>query len=446
MKRLGGFVARWYFAFVLALWVLSPELRRLVDWETSFHKVSLFSILPLVAMLPGVFYLVSRWRAMGDLYRKVGAFWLVGFGYAFIIALAAGSRVSALYDALTFLLPVVFGVFLAAQASDARTVCERLSRTLLWLAAATSAYAVYQYVSPPPWDVYWVQNADLASIGQPIPFGLRVFGTLNSYGTFAQFVSLSMVFNLPRLRWPQWKTVCLYVPCALALVLTLDRTSWLALAIGCAVYVMASPERSRAVWALVSIAVFCSAVGGGLLAVTQGSSDVTSIIQQRFSSLGDLSEDSSVASRQQQTSEALHDGLAEPLGQGLGQIGTASVAGSSGSTNTLDNGYLARFVELGLVGFAAYLVAICLAFAGTFSTYRSSLRAPQAGVSNVLAMTLAVQTMFLVIETSTDTHNSFLGVIFWSTLLVASRLKASVSAGRPARAGMAFEMRPAAAS
>jgi O-antigen ligase len=445
MRRIASFAKDWYFAAVMTLWVISPGLRRIVDWLTSFHKVSVFSVLPLVLMLPGLFFVASRWNRLGSLYRTVATFWLIGFAYAFVIGICSGAKLSALYDLVTFVFPILFGLFLVSSRRGLPATYERSAKTILWLAAIVSVYAIYQYISPPAWDVFWVQNSDLASIGQPVPFGLRVFGTLNSYATFASFLSLTLVMNLPRLRRSARITALLFVPCLLALLLTLDRTSWLALALGTIVYLVASPERGRAARTLTSIALSGALLGGVLLAVTAGSQDVGTNLTDRLSTLTELSEDTSVASRQAQTAAALHDGLTEPLGQGLGAVGTSSVAGASGSTATLDNGYLARFLEMGFWGFGAYLIAIVAAFWGTFSAYRQGTRL-NGITASMLAMTLAVQCMFLGLELASDAHNSLLGVLFWATLSFTSRAGEPLSAGAPAHTPFVVASRPAQAS
>jgi len=397
-------------------------------------------------MLPGLFLLAARWNRLGLLYRTTASFWFIGFSYAFVIGVFSGAKVSALYDLVTFVFPLLFGVFLASSQLGLRATYERTANTMMWLAGLVSIYAIYQYVSPPAWDVYWVQNSDLESIGQPVPFGLRVFGTLNSYATFAHFLSLTLVINLPRLRRSAWVTTLLYVPCVLALVVTLDRTSWLALALGTFIYLIASPQRGRAAGNLATIALAGALLGVGLLTVTAGSQDVGTNLAQRFSTLTELSEDTSVASRQQQTSTALHDGVAEPLGQGLGAVGTSSVAGASGSTTTLDNGYLARFLEMGFWGFGAYLIAILAAIWGTWSSYRRKARLADKTASSIIAMTLAVQCMFLALEASTDVHNGLLGVIFWATLLLASRSDEMATAVPGTRERPVAPYRPALAS
>jgi len=442
--RFTAFFGRWYFAFALALWVFSPELRRFIDWQSSFHKLSLLSVLPLAGMLPGLLLLAPRWKRLGPLYRLAVAIWLGTLAYAFFIGFFSGSRVSALYDAVIFSFPLLAGVFLAVADDDLAGTYERFSGALLWLAAISSLYGIYQYVSPPPWDVYWVQNSGLVSTGQPVPFGLRAFGTLNAYAAFAHFLSFTLVINLPRLRLGRPLVAVLFVPCAIALILTLDRTAWLSFSAGTLLYVVFSPQRRNALVAIGSAALFCAVIATGLIFTIKGASDAVSDIQQRFSTLGNLSDDYSLQSRELQTDEAYHQGFEEPLGQGLGSVGTAAVASNAEATNTLDNGYLSRFVEFGVVGFPAYLFVLGLAFVGTFRAYRASLRAGDPRIAGILAMAVAVQAMLVGTEFSGDSHDSLPGLFFWATFYFGSSYLAAFAAKRAATAGEIYPaLRPA---
>jgi hypothetical protein len=47
-------------ALLLTLWVLAPEVRRLVDWVVGFNSLSAINLLPLIALLPLVAVCFSR--------------------------------------------------------------------------------------------------------------------------------------------------------------------------------------------------------------------------------------------------------------------------------------------------------------------------------------------------------------------------------------------------
>jgi hypothetical protein len=426
IAKAAAWYRRSYFALALALFVFSPEVRRIVDWQTSVHKLSLFSVLPLLGLLPALL-LLGEWKQLGPVYRLVGAIWLGAFGIALFIGGVSGSALAASYDMLEFSAPLLFAFFLSSGREDLNAVYNRVAGTMLFLAVISSCYAIYQYVSPPPWDVFWVENSGLVSTGIPEPFGLRAFGTLNAYAALAHYLALTMIVNLPRLRAANWRSVIGYVPMSIALLLTSDRTAWLAFAAGLILYVVLSPRRTYALASLGCILVLGTALSAALLVTLGGNVDVVSTLQNRLASLSDIGEDTSFNSRRQQTASALHEGMSEPLGQGLGDVGSAANAGSSASTNTLDNGYLARFVELGVIGWVAYLVALALAAVAVFRAYSASRRATDPLLSSILAGSFAVQVMLLGTELSTDSHNGLLAIVFWFSLYIGSQYLADAS-------------------
>jgi hypothetical protein len=213
----------------------------------------------------------------------------------------------------------------------------------------------------------------------------------------------------------------------IALLITSDRTAWMAVTAGSTLYLVMSPRRKDALKALGLVALLCTALSATVLLSLNGSQEGASLLQSRLASLGEISDDTSFADRQRQTSGAWHEGISEPLGQGLGSIGVAANAGASSSTNTLDNGYLARFVELGVVGCAAYLVALVLAVVAVFRAYFMSLRAGDTLLCSILAGSFAVQVTMLGTDLSTDTHGGLLAIMFWFSLYVASQYLAHTS-------------------
>jgi hypothetical protein len=437
-SKLLDFIRSWYFAFAIALFVFCPELRRIADFYTSAHKLSPFSVLPTASLCAAALFTLSQWKYLGTTFRVISAIWLAAFAVALAIGAVSTSPIAAGFDLLEFCSPIVFGIILAATHEDLVVLYRRVAGTMLVLSLISGTYAIYQYIAPPAWDVFWVLNSGLVSTGLPEPFGLRVFGTLNSYAAFAHFTALSLILNLPRLGRKNWRTVVAYVPCMIALLLTSDRTAWIAFALGLVVYSAVSPKRVVVYKSLGLTVVVCAAVSTALLFSFKGTDDVVSLFQQRFASLTDIGEDASFNDRQRQTAHALHLGLSEPLGQGLGSIGSAAIAGASGSTMTLDNGYLSRLVELGVLGFVAYLVTLAIALLTAWSAFRKSVtvEATASSLPSILATSLALQVMLIWIDFSTDSHTGLLGVFFWYSIFNVSTY------GLVARKGAFVETKP----
>jgi len=404
---------QWIIPTILVLWALAPEVRRLVDWQIGFNSLPVINLIPLAALVP-VSLLVFRRREHGipAALAVIAAAWLVGFGFALLVALAAGSLLSALYQAAQFMLPISIALVVLGRREPTQTF-KTVATTLAWLGFIVGAYGVFQYVAPPPWDVLWAQNSRLSSIGNPAPFEMRVFSTLNSPGVCGDFFALAFLSQLPYFRGRSlpWRIIAIAFIMA-GLLLTADRSAWVAAALGSIVFVIFSPRRTAALAGLILVTVASVVV----VATGAGSLPALQTIQDRVSTLQDVESDDSFVQRQQETREATHTALTEPIGQGLGSIGTATKL-ISGSTTTLDNGYLSRFVEMGVFGFTAYLFATL--GAALMTVIRAvQARRESAEAASVAAACLAIQVGLLLLDVSSDHHQAFVGTMFWIAVAV----------------------------
>ena len=164
MKRLSRatFESKWYVPFVLAIWTFAPEVRRVVDYNTSYHSLSIINFLPAISLMPGVIFFRQEWSRIGSQFRLVAALWLAAFGYAFLIAALTGSVLTASYDVVQFCFPYCSRccsrLQLATRESSQLTIVLRFGFSLL------PFYRVYM---------------DL-SVRQPAPLG-RILGAAGKY-------------------------------------------------------------------------------------------------------------------------------------------------------------------------------------------------------------------------------------------------------------------------
>jgi len=418
------FTSRWYVPLVLATWVLAPEVRRLYDWRTTFHQLSPISLLPLASLLPGLFLVPSQWSRLGVAGRRVARLWAFAFGYAYLIAFLTGSVLSATYALALFIGPLLFYALLAAGSTGERITetYGRIGKSLLWLAVISAIYGIWQYISPPPWDTYWAQQANIeGSQGVTESFGFRIFGTLNSTGPFAGFLMFVILINLPRLRLSRWRNLVGLVPIIIALALTSVRGAWVALVLGIVLYLLLSPQRRTAFVSLGAIACLFTLVGAGLLATVSytGAAKTTNSLATRLGTFTNLGSDNSVQVRTQVSADTVVTGIKEPLGQGLGVVGTSTKL-SGGDATALDNGYLARFLEMGVAGMIVYLIALVLGLVASFTSYRVYLRSGDVEAASIAAVGLIIQLLLLVLEVASDAHNGSTALFFWLSVFLAS--------------------------
>ena len=406
----------WVYAYVVfALWALVPGLRRVVDWKSSFSSVSLVSILPLLALVPAAIAVVVnlRERKLGREATIVAWLWIGAFAYAYAVGIAVGNVAPATYTFLGFVLPMCFGLYLMSTKVDSAVFYERIASFALALSVPIALYAFYQYVAPPPWDVLWLQQTHYVSIGLPEAFAFRPFSTLNAPGPLGDFLMAVLILNLPRLRGMTVVRGAAMALAVAALALTLVRSNWIGLAVAALVYVALSPQKRKnfSIMGAVALAVALFANNATALLGEQAGAE----IQQRFDSFQQITNDTSFLERQTLFGTALSTAATQPTGEGLGVVGTAAKLGSVGDTVDFDNGYIARFTEMGYFGTLAYLAAILAMLVATVRRRRTLERAGDTKAASVAAAAVAMQAALIFLDASSDHHAQLSGLFYWLT-------------------------------
>jgi len=411
--RPAGWSLEWsYFALVMAAWCFTPLLRRLIDWHNGFfNPVQIASTIPFLATLPLALVALrpERLARIPSALKVLACVWVATFAYGLMLAVLFGNLAAGVYETIQYLVPMLAGLWLAGSDLDDARLMRRLSWVVLPLAAVVAAYGIVQFVQPAPWDALWINGGNFTSMGEAVPFGLRIFSTLNSTGPAADFFGMCIIFSLPFLRlrsvwvWP------LITALGSALLLTLVREAWVGLLAGAAAYLVWSPQRVRALPFFVLGAIALSLLVSTLPAFL-GAGQNSDVITSRISSLGDVSHDESALARTSEIQDSIQAGLANPAGVGLGQIGSSSALSanpSSASGNNLDSGYMARLLELGWLGFAGYLfVVIGSAFAIARGIARSEQRQWKA-------VAIAICAALMWSDAAGDSHLGLDGLWFW---------------------------------
>jgi putative inorganic carbon (HCO3(-)) transporter len=404
---------------VLGSWAVVPELRRLIDWKIGFNSISIISIIPLLILVPFAIPLLYTPR-MRRLERGIALcawLWFGGFVYALMIALAQLNFLGASYEFAEFTLPAFFGLWLATTRVRPEDLYLRVASFMILSSTALSLYAVIQFVTGPPWDMAWLEATRLINIGLPAPFTFKPWSTMNNPGVFGDYLIIAMVLNLPRVRLSRPLLVAQMIFVLSLLILTQIRSDWLGFAVGLVTYVALSPNRLRNLTVLCGVAMLSTILIANA-SLLLGNSDAGNKISSRFNSLGDLNGDQSYDVRQQYFGDYLTEAIRTPVGQGLGVIGTAGKLGSSGDTVDFDNGYIARFTEMGYFGMACYLLAVFAGLAYTSRRYLIFRRAGDTRLAGIAAVAICIQMILIGLDLSIDHHTGFSGLFFWMSLAI----------------------------
>jgi len=353
-----------YIQFTLWIWILTPCVRRLVDWRFGFQDQNLVLVAPLLVTAIASFTVLYKLKGMNR--HLMVPFVLCSGGVLFgffsgIIHLFLHMRtqesfMGMLYGLMAWMIPILFAMHIALEWRRREEIARAVSNVYFWSLLLVGLYTLIQYVKPWPWDLYWLDNIQFyirtaSSFGSPTPFHLRVWGTLNSPGTFAAFILcgiLLVTFMKTRFRY------FALIPGYLALIIGMVRIIWISWFLG--IILVAIILRSKSAFRMAASVVLTALVILPVLYIINPDN-----LSSRFSTLLDIRSDSSYQDRQNMYTHAFDDVFEQPSGYGLGQ-------GSANKINAyvLDSGIIQLLYALGVQGTIFYAMGILFALSYTY--------------------------------------------------------------------------------
>ena len=422
-----------YAILTLLAWGFMPEIRRLYDFKSGlFQPVEILSIVPIAMLVPFVWYAIrGGWVRAAPLTRAFATVWIAAYAYGFLIGIVTGAApLSVLYEFGNSCLPVGIGIWFANELRADDGAYRKVVATLLAIGTVASAYALIQFISPPPWDAMWIYASGFLAAGLPYPYTLRAWGTMTSPGPFADFLVCTILLALPLVGWRRPVALGATLVCCVGLALTFIRVNTLVLGACVAIYVILSPRRTEMAMGIGGIALAIALIVG--LAPSLGGETGTRFVDRltdRFNTIDTIDNDVSVATRQLEIEAGLALAIAEPLGQGLGAIGTAAkLDGGAGEAVTLDSGYVSRFEVLGYLGMFGYLFVTIGGLARSLMQAIAVASQGERERAVVVIAAVAAQGALVAIDFAVDSHSAFDGILFWLALASAFGYRAPQSA------------------
>jgi putative inorganic carbon (HCO3(-)) transporter len=348
--------------YILSVWAIEPELRRLIDWSYGqYHSITVMTLLPILATMTLLLPIVRRRRSINKGLRPGIYLYCAALAYGLMIGWIHNGFAAA-YEFVTYVVPLLL-VFYMYQRPFTDAQRSMIFRSFSGIAILIAIYGWIQYLTAPAWDTFWMLNCGMGSIGSPHPLQIRVFSTLNSPGPAAAWLGLSLCMSLAERRWRPflgWPGVAIV---ASGLALTLVRGVWIGSMITMMVYIALSPGAKR-VNRLIVLAFILAALVIIVPRLPGGDQVSTRIV-----SLGSLQHDDSFNKRAAILIDVIHEVASDPVGRGLGATGTATKTNdSSGRSAAFDNGFGAIFVTFGWVCGVAFFVGIFLMMRYLLST------------------------------------------------------------------------------
>jgi hypothetical protein len=314
------------------LYFLTPLVRRIVDYKSSFTDPSPILLAPVligVVILPGFlknFPNVILKDAFPFGISAIAVIYAVFVGY--MNHVASNKLILA---ALGWLSPILYGFYIYVNWRRYPEYQKNLETNMLWGVLVMGVYGVWQYFTLPEWDRLWLVNTEMTTTGNPFPQEFRVWSTMNSGEPFSAVMAAGLILNLnAKGSLSATSSIFGYI----SFLLTLIRSAWLGWIGGIAfLFIVSKPKFQKKILAMMTAIII---VVVPLIMFNSFSESIGG----RFSSLGNLEEDDSATVR-----VSSYAGLNDALNNWIGQ-GTHGVS--------VDSSLLSMLGELGIIGTVPY--------------------------------------------------------------------------------------------
>lgn len=379
-----------YVGFTWWIWLLTPLVRRFADYQSrSFTDPSPILLAPYLVTFIS---LLTVLRHLPYLHRRGGLPFIVamfGLLYGFSVGLVQRDLTPAVIGLLDWLTPVLFGFHLFTHWRDYPSYRQNTQRVFIYAVLLLGIYAIYQYLTLPAWDEFWMMNAPINSIGRPEALQFRAWSTLNSGEPFAAFMAVALLLIFSYQGTLSLPTMLVgYV----SFLLTMVRTAWGGWFLGL-LFLLSSvkPRLQIRFLMLLSIIVL-------VLIPLAGMEDFSERITERIETFSNLEADPSANTRKSTYQRLFSSALLSFFGGGIG-----------GPRH--DSNFLSLLLDLGWFGTIFYgsglLIILITCFQNSNIRFDPFLAAVQAAIVSIL-----VRVPF---------NSSFLGmsgILLWSLLAI----------------------------
>ena len=398
---LGAFIVSWflyfrypflYIGFVWWLIFLAPFIRRLADFRagafTDSNPILLAPSLAIIIAAHTMYFNLSKSKEQSAI-PFVLAVASVLYGYCVGLLNPSATFIKATLSCLGWITPIIFGYHLYINWRRYPEYSKTIQKVFLWGSLIVGAYGVYQYIVAPEWDRLWLVGSKMTgSAGSPVPYGMRVWSTLNSPGPFADMMATALLV-LFSCRSP------FVTPAAvlgiLSFLFSAVRTGWLGWLGGIIFFI--SSLKSKQQLRLIVTGLILAMLIIPLASIEPFSTN----IGIRLNTLGDLQNDNSAQDRKGIYQRFFDYGIYNLIGDGLGV------------NDTVDAGILSFILDLGWIGTLPYLGSLLL---GSILLFRNLKKYSDLFINISCAVLIKSIAFFLAARATAGIH----GIIIWMFL------------------------------
>jgi O-antigen ligase len=323
-----------YIEFVLWLWLLEPEVRRIVDFHSTYHTLNPIMV---SAPLAGLVGLVLSRRQRNLAYRDtlmLFGLMAIAIAYGFAVGLLHGLTKGSTADLLQYGGPVALGFVVLSSEIDRDQLRANIRNVAVWGCLIVGVYGLVQFFLLPHWDSFWMIQSGVSTDGRPFPLQVRVFSTLDTAGPLGEALVALILLAVAERRGNATLRIVAVSAAVLTLGLSQVRAAWISLAVAVVLLLVARRIRlGRMVMGLGIALALLLAVGGPILATVGG----------RFTNTVSAgTSDTSFTARVTFQTAIAPSALRDLTGNGFGSSGTSTKLANSGTGGAVSSapGYL----------------------------------------------------------------------------------------------------------
>lgn len=399
-----------YLSFCMWLWMLTPLVRRLVDYHTSYHAQSVVMLAPFIVSCisaMSVRKVLSR-RLPSHVLPYLGIMAIVFWGY--VVGIFQSGIFAASYAALTWLSPLFLAIHILTHADAVEEHAQHVFKAFSISTLLMGLYGLYQFFLYPEWDKYWVDSVSIIGIGIAEAGSVRIFSTMNAPAVLALYLTAGILVTIQK-RGKMTAIICSIG--ITGLMLSLVRSAWVSFLVAFALMLLAMPFGKRVRYIIAATAVIIASLPLLLMG------PISERVQQRLQTFSSVNDDVSFQARSDLYRNFTERATDSMIGNGLGQTGTASRLSGESALASLDSGVLDLLYTF---GFFSLIIFFCTFVIAYYSLKKLRLGGA-AQTAGAVTVALVFQLMFSNILYAPT------GVLFFvfSSIAIAHRSSTSLS-------------------
>jgi hypothetical protein len=348
-----------YVGFTWWIWFLSPWIRRMVDYFSTWVDPSPILLTPpLVTLIMGATLI----KKLPTITKEGGVPFILAIAailYSYAVGIIQAPIVPATIAAVSWLPPILFAFHILTNWQDYPKYRANTQQVFLWATLIMGVYGIVQFLIVPGWDKFWMDMSEMNSIGTPEPLQIRVFSVMNAPGAFAVTMMAGLLLLLAN---PSAVGFAASGAGYLSFLISSVRSSWLGWAVGLAF--LFGTLKSNLQMRLFLVILL---MGLSIMPLTM-MEPFASNISKRMDTFSNVKEDISFQERSRGYDLVLDLALSQGLGAGLG----AADSKTNRFSHVLfpigvnDSTVLSLMYTLGWMGAVPYLVGFGLILINTF--------------------------------------------------------------------------------